>query len=52
MDQLLERHKLSELNEREVENPNNLISVREVEFQLTSLPGGPDGFTFQCYLNA
>ena len=53
MDTYLENHKLSKLEQEEIENPNRPITREEMEGDIKNLPRhkspGPDGFPGEFY---
>ena len=53
MDNFLEKHKLTRLNQEEIENINRPITSTEIENVIKNLPTnkspGPDGFTGELY---
>ena len=53
MDNFLEKHKLTRLNQEEIENINRPITSTEIENVIKSLPtnksAGPDGLTGEFY---
>ena len=53
MDELLEKHNIPKLNQKETENLNRPITSTEIETVIRNLPTnkspGPDGFTAEFY---
>jgi hypothetical protein len=53
MDKYLDRYQVSKLNQDQVNNLNSLISPKEIEAVINSLPTkkspGPDGFSVEFY---
>ena len=53
MDEFLEKHNLSRLNQEEIENINRAVTSTEIETVIKNLPKnkspGPDGFTGEFY---
>ena len=53
MDNFLDRYQVQKLNQDQINNLNNLISSKEIEAVINSLPAkkspGPDGFSAEFY---